>query len=856
MTMQAPSDPARAVDLSGCEREPIHLLGRIQPFGCLLAVSPGGFVQHASANLADYLGREAGAALGSELAELIDPEPLRTIRRRLELAAGSESPERIFGLILQAGRAPFDLAAHATGDTVVLEAEPSARDDQLDAGSAVRAMIGRLRRADALPVFCQDAARQMQALTGFDRVMVYRFDHDGAGEVLAEAAAPGLEPLLGLRYPASDIPAQARALYVRNWLRIIADVDAPTVPIVAGEGRPPLDLSMSILRAVSPVHVEYLRNMGVAASMSVSILREGRLWGLFACHHLTPRYITFERRTAAELFGQMFSLLLESRERERESEQEMQARAVHNRLVAALAADGVGFAHIAAFLDEIKGIVACDGVALAVDGEVTLHGQTPTRTEVADLVADLGARGVDQVHAVHEIGRNHPPGRAFAERAAGLLAVPISSPPRDYLLFFRREAARTVTWAGDPSKPASAGAGRIDPRTSFAAWREEVRGQSLPWTPLERRIVEGLRAILLEVVLRLTDLTERERRAARERQELLIAELNHRVRNILGLIRGLVAQSKASAGTLEDFAAMIGGRIQALARAHDQITTDHWGPAPLRSLIMAEAEAYLADKAERVRIAGPNVLLEPEAFSTMALVVHELMTNSAKYGALCDSMGSVEVAWDLDRDGRLAIDWREQGGPPVQPPTRRGFGTTIIERSIPFDLKGEVRVDYAVTGLQAQLVIPAPFVSRTDAEAPLPQVPARSATSAGRLLSGRVLLVEDSMIIALDAADMLRDLGADEVDLAAGVGEALRLLEASAPSFVLLDVNLGGETSFPVAERLHERGIPFMFATGYGDDVAFPAKFKGVPVIAKPYSLDSLVAGLAERGSGAGAAPA
>ncbi len=175
----------------------------------------------------------------------------------------------------------------------------------------------------------------MRALTGFDRVMVYRFDPDGSGEVIAESARSSLDPYLGLHYPASDIPKQARALYERNWLRIIADVDAAPVPVLPARdphGRL-LDLSMSSLRTVSPIHLEYLRNMGVAASLSVSILRGGKLWGLFACHHTEPRHLSLERRTGAELFGQMFSLILESREREAETAYEASSRALHDRLM-------------------------------------------------------------------------------------------------------------------------------------------------------------------------------------------------------------------------------------------------------------------------------------------------------------------------------------------------------------------------------------------------------------------------------------------------------------------------------------------------------------------------------------------
>ena len=208
---------------------------------------------------------------------------------------------------------------------------------------------------------------------------------------------------------------------------------------------------------------------------------------------------------------------------------------------------------------------------------------------------------------------------------------------------------------------------------------------------------------------RLTDRADSERRSSQQKQELLIAELNHRVRNILSLVKGLLAQTSPT-GSVQEYAEVVSGRIQALARAHDQITSDDWQPASLKGLIRAEGEAYLTGKADRIKITGEDVLVAPQAFSTVALVVHEMMTNSAKYGALCDRAGWVGIKWQRDEQNRFVMEWTEQGGPPVRPPTRRGFGSTIIERSIPFDLKGEALIDYALEGVRARFVLPGNLV--------------------------------------------------------------------------------------------------------------------------------------------------
>ncbi len=560
------------VDLTNCDREPIHLLGAVQPFGFLLIVSsPDWLIERVSHNVSHWLDADPSELLGKPLDLIVGADAVHTIRGHLQGAVMGDTTARIFGLALANGL-KMDAAVHVVNDSVVIECEPTSDDNLLNAAATVRGMMARLQQTETERSFHRVAAREMRALTGFDRVMVYRFDEDGSGEVVAESARAGLESYLGLHYPASDIPQQARLLYARNWLRIIPDVNAVPVsiePPLDRQGRP-IDLSMSVLRSVSSIHIEYLRNMGVQASMSVSILRQNRLWGLFACHHYAPHLIDFGRRTAAELFGQMFSLLMENREREAESAYEIRGQKLHQRLVTLMAAEGQQLESIVTHLDDISDLLACDGIGLWMRDRAILKGRTPDQAQFEQLVTYLKQREIVEIHARNNIGAEFSPGTEFADRAAGMLVVPLSNPAGDYLIFFREEAARQVTWAGDPSKPVSVGrlGERLTPRRSFALWKETVRGSSLPWKPVECRIAENLRVSLLEVILRLTNLTIDERKRNQERQHLLIAELNHRVRNILNLIRGVITQSKDAAGTLESFTSVVGGRIQALARAH------------------------------------------------------------------------------------------------------------------------------------------------------------------------------------------------------------------------------------------------------------------------------------------------
>lgn len=844
------ADGQPKVDLTNCDREPIHQLGSIQPIGFLVVLSADWRVARVSTNIGDFVpGASAEALIGLPLSDVFSAGAIHGLRNRLAMIRGPNSVERIFGCTLVDGGAPFDVALHVSNAEIVVEAEPAGSGERGDVTGTVRSMIARLDQAEGMAAFFSEGARQIKALSGFDRVMVYRFADDGSGEVVAESTRPNIGSFLGLHYPATDIPVQARELYRRNLLRVITDVDGENVPIVPrlnDEGAP-LDLSLSMLRSVSPIHIEYLKNMGVGASMSVSILVEGRLWGLFACHHYSARCPNFERRSVCELFAQMFAMRLESRERKQTVEFERRARDISDQLLGAVASDETLLKDPNWLSEILTQSIQADGVGVWINGNHAFSGTTPGAEPFERIVQSLNGTAAGRVYATDRIASLVTGAEAFASDAAGMLAIPISRLPRDWVVLFRSELVRSVRWGGDPHKPVEYGPNgpRLTPRRSFEEWKETVEGRSAPFTASELRVAETLRATLIEVVLRLSDEASSERAVAAERQELLIAELNHRVRNILGVIRGLIRQSKPTDGDLDSFVALVDGRIHALARAHNQITQDHWGPAPLRTLIDAEAAAFLAGASERVRVEGPPLLLNPQAYSAMALVMHELVTNSAKYGSLSDS-GHVNVAWKLDERGDLLFHWRESGGPPVRPPTRKGFGTTIIDRSIPYDLGGEAHIDYKPAGVEASFRIPAKHVSEAlQHKGPsilfAPSEPRSPEVAPDPLIEGRtVLLVEDSLIIALDAEDILKRLGALHVATAASVEQGLKAIDDAMPSLAILDVNLGDHTSFAIADRLKALGIPYLFATGYGEQAQLPEAHRDRIVLQKPYTLENV----------------
>ncbi len=344
----------------------------------------------------------------------------------------------------------------------------------------------------------------------------------------------------------------------------------------------------------------------------------------------------------------------------------------------------------------------------------------------------------------------------------------------------------------------------------------------------------------------------RERRRAQEQQELLIAELNHRVRNILNLIRSLVSQSQDDAQSVASFAAIIGGRISALASAHDNITRENWAPAPLSALFETELAAYIAAKPERFTFNGDEVLIKPEAYPVLALVVHELVTNSAKYGCLCDGHGCLKVSVMQTRSGDLKIKWRESGGPPVKAPQRRGFGSKIIERSIPFELKGEAELRFKLTGLEGDFMIPARYIepvsrdnsATTEAASTALMAAAKERGNAGLPdtdhLPSHVLVVEDSMIIALDTEENLKRLGVKSVKIESNVAGALKAITERQPDFAIVDYNLGPESSSPVAHELNARGVRFALATGYSEVAGQFHELGACALIRKPYGRDEI----------------
>ncbi|MFD8062238.1 ATP-binding protein [Streptomyces cyaneofuscatus] len=496
-------------DLSQCVREPIHLLGGVQSYGALVAARlHDAVVDTVSRNAGDVLGRAAGELVGRPVTELVGDEQWALARESTEAAgAGEGTPDGpaasgVLSLSLESddGRVRlFDVTVHRVAELLVLEFEPRAADGPFvfqNFYPRVRRALHRLQGATSVTECCAAAVREVQALTGYDRVVAYRFDGaEGPGQVIAEVRNEGREPWLGLWFPASDIPPQARRLYARNWIRVIGDVDDATVGLLPelreGTGEP-LDLSGSILRTVSGYHLEYLRNIGVASSMSVSLLRDGGLWGLIACHGDEPRRLTPEVRAACEFFGIALSLQLAAvAEREQADELSGRRRALAALLARlssqepdALLRPGSGMAEL----------LRADGALLVRGAEVAATGD-PVPAALPGLLERLAGTGpVGEVWSSDRVPEVLGLDAAEAEAQgvpAGLLVLPFNR-AGDLLAWWRREQPAPREWAADPARPVRTGPGgeRLTPRGSAAVHRATVRGRSMPWSTAQR-VVAG-----------------------------------------------------------------------------------------------------------------------------------------------------------------------------------------------------------------------------------------------------------------------------------------------------------------------------------------------------------------------------
>jgi chemotaxis family two-component system sensor kinase Cph1 len=522
------------VDLTNCDREPIHISGHIQPHGVLLVVQePQLEILQVSENTLHLLGFAPESAIGQDLSLLFD----RVQLEKLKACLRNENLKTVNPIKLYVERPgkslEFDCILHRVQEVLMVELELATSQENLSVFSfyhSVRATVSKIQSAKNLKDLCQVTVEEVRQISGFDRVMVYQFDPEGNGAVIAEDKAEKLSPFLGLNYPSSDIPKQARQLYSLNWLRLIPDINYKPVPIVSGKNAvttQPRDLSFSVLRSVSPIHIEYLQNMGVAASMSISLIKDKELWGLIACHNYTPKYLNYELRAACEFIGQVMSLELQSKEGNEDYDYKLHLKSLQTKIFEDISTSENLSQVLVKCQHNLLEAVNAQGAAIVFGDNCYRVGQTPEGESLKYLTQWVQKHLKQEIFYTDSLTKCYPEAEEFKDTASGCLAIAISPTQKIYVLWFRPEVIKTVNWAGNPNKPLQTdedGNYRLSPRKSFELWKENVRYKSLPWKQCEIDAALELRKAMINIVLCQIDKLEKLNRAleesvAREREK-------------------------------------------------------------------------------------------------------------------------------------------------------------------------------------------------------------------------------------------------------------------------------------------------------------------------------------------------
>lgn len=557
---------SESIDLSNCDREPIHIPGKIQPHGILLVLQdPQLKILQVSQNTEQFFGIAAESLLGQDLDILF-------IRQEIDLLYHCISQENLeyfnplqFTVNFFGSPLPLEGIIHRSDGVLILELEPKISSKQnypVSFYHLLKTSIAKISNAANFQESTDILVRELRQMTGYDRVMIYRFESDDSGIVIAEDKKPELEAFLGLHYPATDIPKQARKLYFQNWLRIIVDINYQPVQIMPTNNPltdRPLDLSRSLLRSVSPIHIEYLQNMGVTASLCISLINENKLWGLIVCHHYQAKYVDYETRKACELLGQFMSVELFKKQQKEWVIYSEKVKRIQQEIKKSLVKE----INVDCFLSQTEELllelVNAQGAVIYLQDEITIIGKAPAKETVLNLLNWLRQHHKEEVFYTDCLAKIYPQAERYKEQVSGLLAISIFLDRTCYqVVWFRPEIIQTVNWGGNPNQPVTLeenGGLRLSPRKSFALWKETVIGKSLAWNPLEIDAALELRNTLMLALLEVSQAAlekaaNRAQIANRAKSEFL-ANMSHEIRTpmnaILGfcdLLQGLVTEPK------------------------------------------------------------------------------------------------------------------------------------------------------------------------------------------------------------------------------------------------------------------------------------------------------------------------
>jgi light-regulated signal transduction histidine kinase (bacteriophytochrome) len=710
-------------DLTDCDREPIHIPGSIQPHGLLLVVERNSLsLAYAAGPVEAGLGRDdwQGASLG----DLLDD----ALAGRIARLADSTAAGAYIGPWTGPDGRRWDVAAHPGEAHLLVELEPCSPETPPAAVvlSSLEAAGRAFERTSSVRGLCERAAEEFARITGYDRVMIYRFLDDDAGVVVAEHAAEGMDAFLHHHFPSSDIPRQARALYVRNLVRVIPDVSYVPAPLRPTWSEPgPLDMSDCALRSVSPIHMQYLRNMGVGASASISIVKDGLLWGLVACHHSGPRPLTYDVRAACRALAGGLARQVKAKEEAEGYRERIRLRGFEDEILRGLRPDVSLDETLAEAAPRLRRMLDADGAAIFRGGRLALDGETPTESAVREMVGWLADAAVVEAFHSDRWGQQDPRALPFQRLASGVLAITISLDEPFLLIWFRAEQLQVVNWAGNPHKAAGEG-GMLTPRASFEAWAETVAGRARPWSAAEIETAGRLRAALLEIRhrRRLHDLNGRlsetlaDREALLAQKDFLIREVNHRIQNSLQLVSSFLGLQGRSSDSAEVKASLEEAqrRLQAVALVHrrlyraDQVETIDLGRY-LEELVADLSSSMGAEWAGQITASLAPIAVATDRAVTIGLVLTELVINANKY-AYGGRPGPIEIALEPHR-GSFRLVVADRGAGKTKTGTGHdagGFGSRMMAAMVS-QLQGQLDHGDNMPGLRTVLTAPlAPVV--------------------------------------------------------------------------------------------------------------------------------------------------
>lgn len=507
---------ASVTNLNELERQAIHTSSMIQPHGMILVLEePNLNIVQATTNCHYAFGIKAQEIIGKTLEELFDPFQVDIIQKGVtQENLDFINPTKMWVRKNGGEYAIFDGVFHRNKDGIlILELEPAESQESIPFLSfyhLAKASINQLQDSASLKDYCQIIVQEVRKVTGFDRVMLYKFDEDDHGAVVAEEKLDRLEPYLNLHFPASDIPKPARKLFSSNWIRLIPDAYAEPVelfPATHPSSDRPVDLTLSILRSPYPCHLEYLHNMGVGASLTISLIENGKLWGLIACHHLTPEYVPYELRKACEFLGRVIFSEISNRQESEDYDYRLKLDRLRSQIIDNMTQSENLVEALIKDESSLLDLAAATGAAVCLNGTWTMVGETPSEEALNLLVQWLYKNIDEEVFCTDSLAEIYPEADAYKNVASGLVAMAISR--RNYVLWFRPEVIQTVNWGGDPNNAYqtinSEQGLRLSPRKSFELWKEEVRFTSLPWQQVEINGVKELRRVIVNIVLRQAD---------------------------------------------------------------------------------------------------------------------------------------------------------------------------------------------------------------------------------------------------------------------------------------------------------------------------------------------------------------